>query len=195
MARKGSNVLSKPLFGVVALALIIFAIVFLSVKLSSISNPCWQEVLTGLEPLKTGLSKPVVMNFDAECLQKFVITDNRAACSMECRNIDDADEQRACASACSYGDDENPKTFIMAVPKTSGFFEKAGKVISDRNLYWIMGGKTEVFSVGCQAGTIDTALGCEDEHGVFVCEPGENAASYTIVIDDTQKICDIKVKV
>ncbi|MFH0956922.1 MAG: hypothetical protein V1813_03595 [Candidatus Aenigmatarchaeota archaeon] len=194
MARKGSNVLSKPLFGVIALALVIFAIVFLYVKLASISNPCWQEVLLGLEPLKTGTSMPVVMKFDGECLSKFVITTNRAACGIECRSIGDDDEERACASKCSYGDDESPRTFIIAVPKDSGFFEKAGKVIYDRNLYWIMGGKTEVFSVGCQANSVDAALGCEDEHGVWACEPGENAASYTLAIDDTQKICDIKVK-
>jgi hypothetical protein len=199
MARKGSNVLSKPLFGVVALALVIFAMVFLYVKLSSISNPCWQGVLTGLEPLKLGTAKSTVLNFDSECLDRFVITTSSGVCGLECRKIEDDDQQRACAAVCSSGDGGATKTFIIALPKNKGLFEKVAGAIQERSLYWLMNGKAEVFTVNCQVASIDASIKeCPAGSGgssTWECTPKGNSASYTIAIDTTKKICDIKVKV
>jgi hypothetical protein len=199
MARKGSNVLSKPLFGVVALALVIFAMVFLYVKLSSISNPCWQGVLTGLEPLKLGTAKSPVLNFDGECLDRFVITASSGVCGLECRKIDDEEQQRACAAVCSSGDSTNPKTFIIALPNNKGLFEKVAGAIHERSLYWLMNGKAEVFTVNCQVSSIDASIKeCPAGTGgisTWECTPKDAASSYTLAIDATKKICDIKVKV
>jgi hypothetical protein len=196
MVRKGAGVLTKPLFAVVALAIVIIALIFVYGKISSLNtNPCWKETVAGLEPLKLGTSTPPTLSFNKECLKKFVITSSKGVCNMECRNIDDADQQRDCLKKCSYGKEGDAFTFIIAVPDDKGFFGRAGAAIAQRDFFWVFTGKTEVFVFGCQAGSVDALITeCSKDGSPWECTPGSAVTSYKLAIDRSQKVCDVKVK-
>lgn len=196
MAWKGSSVLSKPMFAVITFMLVIFALIFIYAKISTMNvNPCWEEVVTGLEPLKIGTSASPVLRFDSKCLGKFVITTSRGKCNDVCREIDDTDQQRACVKSCSAGKEGDPITFIIAVPDDRWFGGRVAEAVSNRDFFWVFSGKAEVFSFACQAGSVDAGIAeCVKDGVSWLCKPGDEKNNYALAIDETQKVCDIKIK-
>ncbi|UCD02717.1 MAG: hypothetical protein JSV63_02925 [Candidatus Aenigmatarchaeota archaeon] len=180
---KGSSPITKPLFAVFALLLFVVGLVYLMWMLSIyLSNPCWSDVLKGLQPLAVEARGPKILIFD-ECVDRYVITSDRAGCQLICNQQSNDDLKKSCTEKCNIGSEDEARTFIIAVPKQRGFFKSAIDTIAKRNLKWLFDGKTEVFDVECVVTDVDGIQECRESSEGWICTPKELKRSYRLKID------------
>jgi hypothetical protein len=180
-----------------------------------VTNPCWKKVAAGLSPfeLQKGADKGLVKDenrakfvFDAECVDRFVITSSEDRCKLACNVVGDQNEKLKCAEDCVKGED-GIGTFIIAVPVDDPSLRKrVGKALW-RGIGWLFKGKTTVFFLQCELGAFqitepdgcekdEDKCRCKKELNEWVCSPlkddeKDKAVGFYIDLKRNENICDI----
>lgn len=192
--RKGSELMTRPVLATFALILFVAALVFLYWKLSLVvSNPCWQAVLIGLQPLIKPVERVPELTFDS-CLDRYVITSSRSECELLCNMQNNDELKNKCSVKCRSGRD--PQTFIIAIPDNKGLFGRVSKSIGSGSINWMFKGKVEVINLDCELLDVFGIDECDQEGDKWVCrQKGNDVASREIsVLHYGENSCAISIR-
>lgn len=193
---KGTGVLPKPLMAAVALVLIVFALIFLYLRLELLfTNPCWKNAVTSLEDIekyKQISSKPELI-LDGKCTEKVVFTPSSGYCESVCKEYSGDDHVRSCVGKCQ---NTVARSFVVMMPKQRkgvfGYPKKFIDAIGNSNFYWLFDGKPIVFILDCEIDTMEIE-DCEESGSSWVCEPGKEKTTYKLkVVETARETCSIK---
>jgi hypothetical protein len=176
------------------MVMIILAFYFVSTRVALLlENPCWKKVITGLQPLYVKNYKQPYLSFNSQCLKKFVITTSKFTCSNACREDRDDAAASACAARCET--EEDPVSFIIALPVEKTDVGRFLRGVSKLSFNWMSEGKPEVIRVPC---TIENVIGideCVETYGVWTCRPYEGGSAehtFNLVLSEDGKVCTIE---
>ncbi len=192
--KKGSELMTRPVLAAFALILFVAALVFLYWRLSLVvSNPCWQAVMIGLQPLIKPVEKVPELTFD-ECLDRYVITSSRSECELLCNLQNDDILKKKCAAKCRSGKD--PQAFIIAIPDNKELFMKTIQSIAHSNIHWMFNGKVEVANLDCELLDVIGINECEQKGDKWVCvQDGKDKASHEIsILHHGENSCSISIR-
>ncbi len=133
-------------------------------------NPCWSDVMKGLEGLKTHKGN-LKMVLDYECVSSITITGSPSSCELACNEYSDDNQVRACSKVCKV---EDAGSFIVAIPKEDrNFIERARDMIGKKNFWYMFQGKPKSYVLDCEVvGVSINEERCREVvPGEWRCEP------------------------
>jgi hypothetical protein len=188
------------------LVLFVFALVVLYWRLDLLlANPCWEDVLEGLNEIKPDKDATLVLS--GECVKKIVFATSKTACRDACEIYKGSDEHKLnCLEKCEIWLDNEPNTVVVAVPVEAGdenwwivpgtgYVKRVGRALGRRNVLWLFGGSPRAFNLDCFVKEFDKdkkIQECKEGTTAWECTPGSKESTHTIELVEEGMSCVIR---